>query len=59
MQACKRYHTMLLRVYGDILVLDPHVMDVAALKDYTTDGTPSFPQWSIARQRHVTRPGLC
>lgn len=40
MQACKRYHAMLLRVYGNNLVLDPHVMDVSALKDYTADGMP-------------------
>lgn len=33
---------MLKRVYGDNLILDPHVMDVSALKDYSTYGRPLF-----------------
>lgn len=38
LQACRQYHNMLHRVYGHNLILDPHVMNVDAMKDYNTCG---------------------
>ena len=39
MQACRQYYYMLQMVYGSSQVLDPYVMNVDALKEYSTNGT--------------------
>ena len=57
LQACKQYHTMLQEVYGKDLILNPHIMNVDALKDHSTCGMPSLPTMvSLTEQRFVDCP---
>ena len=42
MQACRQYHSMLQKVYGPSLILEPHVMDVDAVTKYDTSGALSI-----------------
>lgn len=57
LQACKKYHTMLHGVYGEDLILGPHIMNVDALKDYSTFGMQFLLSMVPLTGRHcVTRP---